>query len=170
MAEVERVEGTTPARTAHLRSRVTGHTLAAQQMEAWLLRLGLAFVLLYASAACLFDPLRFSAFMPDILPGSIEKTVCLPAFSAFEAVLALCLLTGRRLCAAALLTAATMTAIVIVNPDEFGVLFRNVAIAFAALSLAVHERARPERWDCVVAPTTGTSRQPTRDMRLGAKR
>ncbi len=56
-------------------------------------------------------------------------------------VLAAMLLAGRRLFVVSLLSALTMAGIVVLNLDSFGVLFRNVAIACAALSLAVQARA-----------------------------
>ncbi|MEJ7844885.1 MAG: hypothetical protein WKF93_04515 [Acidimicrobiales bacterium] len=52
---------------------------------------------------------------------------------------------GRHLFAVSMLSAMTVAAIVVVNPDSFDVLFRNVAIARAALSLAVHAREMDRR-------------------------
>ncbi len=47
--------------------------------------------------------------------------------------------------AVSMLSAMTVAAIVVVNPDSFEVLFRTVAIARAALSLAVHAREMERR-------------------------
>ncbi len=128
-------------RGTHLRSpSLAGSTTPGDQLSAWFLRVGLAFVFLYASVSMVFDPEKFASYMPALLPASWAKTVCLPCFSAYEVLLAVCLLTGRRLFLISLLSALTMGGIVIANPDSFDLLFRNVAIACAALSLAAQSR------------------------------
>lgn len=69
----------------------------------------------------------------------------MPTFSAYEMLLVIGLLTGRHLFAVSVLSAMTVVAIVVLNPDSFDVLFRNIAIACAALSLAVHARELERR-------------------------
>ena len=128
-------------RGSHRRSpSQVGPKPPGDRLAAWFLRVGLAFVFLYASVAMLFDPAEFTAYMPSFLPMSWVETVCLPCFSVYEVALAVCLLAGRRLFAVSLLSALTMGAIVVANPDSFDLLFRNVAIACAALSLAAQSR------------------------------
>ncbi|MEA2844202.1 MAG: hypothetical protein QOJ69_1873, partial [Actinomycetota bacterium] len=58
----------------------------------------------------------------------------------YEVVLSALLLTNRFTYVASLLAAATLLGIVVANPDAFEVLFRNVAIACAALALALQDR------------------------------
>jgi uncharacterized membrane protein YphA (DoxX/SURF4 family) len=113
-------------------------------LQSWLLRVGLAFVFLYAAVSALFDPSRFTQYMPPSLPAWLHR-YCVPTFSAYEVLLVIGLLTGRRLFAVSMLSAATVAAIVVVNPDSFELLFRNVAISCAALSLAVHAREMERR-------------------------
>jgi len=104
----------------------------------------LAFVFLYAAVSALFDSSKFTQYMPPSLPAWLHR-YCVPTFSAYEMLLVIGLLSGRHLFAVSMLSAMTVAAIVVVNPDSFEVLFRNVAIACAALSLAVHAREMERR-------------------------
>ena len=113
------------------------------QLPTWLLRAGLAFAFLYAASASFLHPATFARYFPSFLPAS-WATELLPLFAVFEVVLAGLLLTSRFTYVASLLAAATLVGIVIANPDAFEVLFRNVAIACAALALALLNRQ--ERW------------------------
>lgn len=116
-------------------------------------RAGLRF--LYASVAMLLDPVQFATYMPSFLPMSWVETICLPCFGIFEAVLAVCLLAGRRLFAVSLLSALTMGAIVVANPDSFDLLFRNVAIACAALALAAQTHGTTAAVAVAARPSAG---------------
>ena len=57
------------------------------------------------------------------------------------------LLTNRFTYVASMLAAATLLGIVVANPDAFEVLFRNVAIACAAVALALQDRQQRVRPD-----------------------
>ena len=116
-----------------------------EQLPAWLLRTGLAFVLIYAATSSFFYPETFARYFPSFMPQS-WATELLPVFAIFEMVLAVGLTTERYTGTASFLTGLTMIAIIVVNPDAFSVLFRNVAIACGAFALAVqNRRERAER-------------------------
>jgi uncharacterized membrane protein YphA (DoxX/SURF4 family) len=106
----------------------------------WLLRVGLAFVFAYAAVTSIVDPAAAATYFPRQLPADLVVDVLLPAFAAYELALALALLSGRHTYAAAVIAALTLGGIMVVNADAFGVLFRNVAIACAALALAADSR------------------------------
>ncbi len=110
-----------------------------EQLPTWLLRAGLAFAFLYAASASFLDPTTFARYFPSILPATWAAEL-LPVFAVFEVVLAGLLLTSRYTYVASLVAAATLVGIVVANPDAFEVLFRNVAIACAALALALLNR------------------------------
>ena len=105
----------------------------------WLLRAGLAFVFLYAAAASFRNPTTFARYFPSFLPSRLTIDL-LPVFSAFELLLALSLMTPRFTYVASLLATIVLVGIVAANLDAFEVLFRNVAIACAALALALQHR------------------------------
>jgi uncharacterized membrane protein len=112
----------------------------------WLLRGGLAFVFLFAGSAMVLHPEAFAKYVPGLVPGA-AVTVVLHLFAAFEVVLAAGLLSRRHVYAAAVVSALTLVTITLLNLDAFDVLFRNVAIACAAASLALQTRpaGRPHR-------------------------
>jgi uncharacterized membrane protein YphA (DoxX/SURF4 family) len=113
------------------------------ELQRWLLRSGLAFVFLYASVSAMLDADAFVRYVPGIVSSAVATHVFLPLFAVYELGLAVGLLSGRRTYPLAVLAALTLGAIVVVNPDAFAVLFRNVAIICAALSLAVQSRPAP---------------------------
>jgi uncharacterized membrane protein YphA (DoxX/SURF4 family) len=113
------------------------------QLPSWLLRAGLAFVLSYAATSSFFHPETFARYFPSFMPAS-WATELLPVFAVFEMLLAVGLMTDRFTYPASMLAGLTMIGIIVVNPDVFDVLFRNVAIACGAFALALqsrHERA-----------------------------
>lgn len=118
----------------------------ADQLPALLLRGGLVFAFLYAATASFLHPTTFARYFPSFMPGA-WATELLPAFAAYEVVLSALLLTNRFTYVASLLAAATLLVIVAVNPDAFEVLFRNVAIACAALALALQDRQQRLKLD-----------------------
>lgn len=116
-----------------------------EQLPTWLLRAGLAFVLSYAATSSFFYPETFARYFPSFMPHS-WATELLPVFAVFEMVLAVGLMTDRYTAVASFLTGVTMIAIIVVNPDAFNVLFRNVAITCGAFALAMQSRReRAER-------------------------
>lgn len=131
-----------------VRAAVARRVAGVEGVDALLLRLGLAFVFVYAATASFADPDKFERYLPAMLAHPWVEHWCLPAFSTYELGLAVALATGRRLVLASTLAALTVTAITVVNPAEFDVLFRNVAIICTALSLAVRS--------CTPAPEPST--------------
>ncbi len=113
---------------------------ARTDAASWFLRGGLAFVFVYAAATSLADPEAAATYFPRQIPTDLVVGVLLPAFAVYEVVLAVGLLTSRFAHATAVLAAATLAGIIVVNADAFDVLFRNVAIACAALALAAQSR------------------------------
>ena len=111
----------------------------SDQLPALLLRGGLAFAFLYAATASFLHPTTFARYFPSFMPGTWAAEL-LPAFAVYEVVLSALLLTNRFTYLASLLATATLLGIVVANPDAFEVLFRNVAIACAALALALQDR------------------------------
>ena len=120
-----------------------GRTLH-EGLTSWLLRAGLAFGLSYAATASLIHPETFALYFPSFMSATWVNRL-LPVFAAFEALLAIGLMTYRYVYLASILAGLTMVAIVAVNPHAFDVLFRNVSIACGAFALAAQSRG--ERGD-----------------------
>ena len=115
-----------------------------EQLPSWLLRAGLAFALSYAATSSFFHPETFAHYFPSFLPRT-WATELLPVFAVFEMLLAVGLMTDRWTYLAAMLAGLTLIAIIVVNPDAFDVLFRNVAIACGAFALALQSRREHAR-------------------------
>ena len=107
-----------------------------------LLRIGLAVVFLYAAVASMLDPNSWIGYFPEFLENIIPGTVLLPMFSLYELALGLWVLSGWKAYYAGLLAAATLLGIIVVNISLFDIVFRDVAIFFAALALAALSHAR----------------------------
>lgn len=107
-----------------------------------LLRVGVAFAFLYPPIAALFDPLSWISYFPAFLTDFVgEHTILLlHAFSAVEVVLALWILFGKRVLWPATIAALLLIAIVIANPIQLDVLFRDLSIALASAALAALHR------------------------------
>ena len=131
-----------------------------EQLPSWLLRGGLAFVLSYAATSSFFHPETFARYFPSFMPAT-WATELLPVFAVFEMLLAVGLMTDRFTYAASMLAGLTMVAIGVVNADAFSVLFRNVAIACGAFSLAL--QSRRERADGRVAGSDRNDRSPVEE-------
>ncbi len=109
-------------------------------LVSWLLRIGLAFVFLYAAISSFVNPDAWIGFFPAFLVSIVPAGFLLGGFSVYEIVLALWLLSGRWLMYAGYLAAATFAGIVLTNPGVLDLTFRDVGLFFAALALALLSR------------------------------
>ncbi len=102
-----------------------------------LLRVGLAAVFLYIAYASFKEPDIWIAFMPEFIQQLPQSRILLYGFSAYEIFLGIWLLSNKKIFYAALLTALTLFGIVISTLQYLDIAFRDLAIMFAALALAV---------------------------------
>jgi len=102
------------------------------------LRLGIAFAFLYPPFAALSDPSSWIGYFPQFIRDlPINTVLLLHTFGVVEVVIALWLISGWKVRYPALLAALMLAAIVIFNTNQFGLLFRDLAIAVAAVALAL---------------------------------
>ena len=106
-----------------------------------LLRLAVACSFAYPPIAALFDADSWIGYFPAFLPSSI---LVLHLFGAIELIIALWILFGRRILIPSVIAALLLLAIVVFNLNQFDILFRDIAIALAALALAATEWVRRE--------------------------
>lgn len=104
-----------------------------------ILRLGLAFVFLYAAIASLLSPLEWSGFLPAFLFRYVDSTLAIRGIAAFQIVLSLWLLSGKLRKYAAALSALTLAGIIAANLSEFIITFRDVGLLAAAIALFFSE-------------------------------
>ncbi len=101
------------------------------------LRVGLALVFLYAAIASFLNPGAWEAYIPSFVGVIVPISLFLMLFSLYEIVLALWLLSGKYTFYAAVLAAVTLLGIIFPNITDLDVIFRDVAIFFGAVALAL---------------------------------
>lgn len=101
-----------------------------------LLRSAIASVFVYAAIASFVTPDNWIGYFPLFLRHLIPQSLLLTFFSVYELVLAIWLLTGKYTFFAAILAAVTLSGIIVFNIDQLDIVFRDLAIILAALSLA----------------------------------
>lgn len=110
----------------------------------FLLRLAVASAYFYPPLAAIVAPDSWIGYVPPFLldaAGSYDL-VMLHVFGAAEFLLALWLLLGKRIFIPSVLAGLGLLGIVLFNLSQFDVLFRDVAVAFAAFALAAMHRER----------------------------
>ena len=115
--------------------------LHANTIAKWLLRIGLAFVFIYASVEIYIHPDNFLKYIPKFMLDVLPIDLFLSSFGVLEVALAVWLLTGWKGEYPSFLSLLLIVGIVVFNMQHFQILFRNVAIGFGALALTVLERA-----------------------------
>lgn len=108
-----------------------------------LLRTALAFVFLYAAISSFISPNDWIGYMPRFMRGIVPDQLLLCGFSLVEIGLSLWLLSGIYVKYAALLAAAMMIGIVVLNPLLLPITFRDVGLFIAALALYAEESKSP---------------------------
>lgn len=105
-----------------------------------LLRFVLAFALIYPAASAILNPDAWIGYFPAfVFELGTPELVLLHGFGAIEIALAVWLISGWRVFYPALATAALLLLIAAFNFTQMDVLFRDIALAGAALALALIE-------------------------------
>ncbi len=100
------------------------------------LRIGLAFIFLYAAIFVSGDFHAGAKYVPSFVTNIIPLQLFLIIFGIFEVVLALWILSGKLRLYSGLLTALLLIVVTAMNLSFFSVLFRNIAIIGAAIAFA----------------------------------
>jgi uncharacterized membrane protein YphA (DoxX/SURF4 family) len=102
-----------------------------------LLRAGLAIIFSYAAISSFVNPQDWVGYLPPLLTAHIAPTLLLHIFSVYELLLVVGLLSGLYVRYVAILCAFTLGGIVMSNFSLFAITFRDIALIFSALALAV---------------------------------
>lgn len=114
---------------------MSARNLAHNKTSALLLRSGLAIVFLYAAVSSFKTPLDWTGYLPHFLVSSFSAVTLVKIFAVYEVILGLWLVSGLYLKWAAMLCALTLAGIVVLNPHDLIVTFRDIGLVFAALAL-----------------------------------
>ena len=112
----------------------------SDRLVSLLIRLGLAFVFLWAAVFMTFYPEKYIHYFPQFMRDLVPGYLLLHVFAVFEVILSFFLIIGRFTFIAAIISFLTMLSLTMVNLGEFPVLFRNVSIILSALALVIQSR------------------------------
>lgn len=110
-----------------------------------ILRLGLAFVFLYAAVAGFLEPESWVGYFPRFVRDLVGEFLLLKLWGIFEIVLGLWILSGKKIFIPSVLASLSLLGLIIANLGAMDILFRDVAILAIAVSLALTSRPKKER-------------------------
>ncbi len=103
-----------------------------------LLRMGVAFPLLYVASASLSNPLLWIDFIPEFISIlSINELTLIYLFGLIDLALGLWILWGRHIFLPSLITSILVFGLVVFNLDQFGLIFRDISILSISLVLTI---------------------------------
>lgn len=106
-------------------------------LVSFFLRSGLAIVFLYAGVASLLAPENWIGFIPSFARNIFPASIFLVLFSIYQIILGAWLLSNKKIFYASILSILTMFVIVIANISLLDIVFRDIAILFMAITLAI---------------------------------
>ncbi len=103
------------------------------------LRIGVAFAFLYPSIDALSNPDTWIGYFPTFVHNfaGLSDLVILHTFGIVEVIIALWILSGKKIFIPSVLAAIILVVIVGFNYFVLDILFRDLTIAAAALALAI---------------------------------
>lgn len=102
-----------------------------------ILRLGLAFVFLYASIGSFLFPQNWLWFVPEWMGKIVPAKLVLDSHAGFELVLGVWLLTGKKLFYASTVAALDLLAIMLSNIGVFDTVFRDLGLFASSIALTL---------------------------------
>lgn len=105
------------------------------KVASFLIRLGLAVVLIYAAIAAWQEPLAWIGFVPPWVEQIMPATTFLDVFGIYQVLLGLWLLWGKWQKYSGALTALTIAGVVLGNLAQWEIVFRDVPMVLSALAL-----------------------------------
>ena len=105
--------------------------------SAFFLRIGLAFVFIFASISAFLNPQAWIGYVPSFIENFITRAYFLFIHDIVNMVLGLWLLTGKKTFYAAIISSVVLAGIILTNLGSFLITFRDVGLFFSAIALAV---------------------------------
>lgn len=102
-----------------------------------ILRISIASVFLYAAVAATLQPFNWIGYIPPFFSALASIDTLLKGFSLVQFLLSVWILTGWKSFWAAIVSAVLLLAIITANFGDIDILFRDFAIFFAAVALAI---------------------------------
>ena len=103
-----------------------------------LLRIGVAFAFIYPAVAAYFNPVAWIGFFPVFISDFFSNEILmLTLFGLSEIMIALWILSGKRIFIPSVLASVYLFLIVALNWAILDVLFRDIPILLMAVALAI---------------------------------
>lgn len=109
------------------------------------LRLSIASVFIYAAAAATLHPENWIGYLPEFLRTLIPAQFLLTSFSLYQLLVSIWILSGLKTRYAAAIAALTLLGIIGANITQADILFRDFAIFFAAIALAIADNPQKNK-------------------------
>lgn len=101
------------------------------------IRIGLAFVFIFAALSAFFNPQAWIGYVPSFVSNFVTRAYFLFFHDVIMLGLGLWLLSGKKTFYAAIVSCLVLAGITLTNLGVFLVTFRDVGLFFAAVALAV---------------------------------
>ena len=101
------------------------------------LRLGLAFVFIYAACSAFVKPEAWIGFVPSFIGNTITRGYFLFVHDIINFGLGIWLLSGKKQFWAGIISCLALLGIILTNLSSFLLTFRDVGLLFAAIALIV---------------------------------
>ncbi len=105
--------------------------------SSFFLRVGLAFIFLFASISAFTNPQAWVGYVPSFITNTITQGYFLFFHDIILFSLGLWLLSGKKTFYAAVVSAILLAGMTLANMSSFLVTFRDVGLFFAAIALVV---------------------------------
>lgn len=109
-----------------------------ERVTNFILRSAVAFAFLYPPIDAIFDPYSWIGYLPHFIRGFVPDLVLLHSFGVLEVIIALWILSGRKILLPSLLALAILVAIILLNLQDFQIIFRDIPIAMMSGILALN--------------------------------
>lgn len=111
-----------------------------------LLRISIAFAFLYPPISAIIHPLAWIGYFPKfILALPVDQLIILHTFGVIEIIIALWILSGKKIFIPCVLAIVFLALIVFFNFAQIDVVFRDISILIATLALIFLNRSPREK-------------------------
>ena len=108
-----------------------------KDLVVFLLRIGLAFVFIYAGMSILTNPESWIGFVPRFTEAFASRYAILYGHAFFDIFLGIWLLYWKKMFYASALCSLNLLGIILFNLGSLDIIFRDLGLLFSSLALAV---------------------------------
>ena len=102
-----------------------------------ILRVGVAFVFVYAAVSAYLDPDSWIGYFPTFLQGVVSDSLLLNSWGLVEIILAVWLISTKKPYIPSVLMTVALFGLIVSNLGALPIIFRDVAIMTTTLALSI---------------------------------